>query len=34
VSNAAATGLIGVADTNQPAATLALDQLRGRILII
>ena len=30
VSNAAETALIGVADANQPAAVLALDQLQGR----
>jgi hypothetical protein len=30
VSNAAETTLIGVADSNQPAAVLALDQLKGR----
>ena len=30
VSNAAETALIGVADSNQPAAVLALDQLQGR----
>jgi hypothetical protein len=31
VSNAAETALIGVADSDQPAAVLALDQLQGRI---
>jgi hypothetical protein len=30
VSNAAETALVGVADSNQPAAVLALDQLQGR----
>jgi hypothetical protein len=34
VSNAAETALIGVADSNQPAAVLALDQLRGRTPIV
>lgn len=34
VSNAAETALIGVADTNQPAAVLALNQLQGRIPIV
>lgn len=34
VSNAAETALIGVADANQPAAVLALDQLQGRIPIV
>jgi hypothetical protein len=34
VSNAAETALIGVADTNQPAAVLALDQLQGRTPIV
>jgi hypothetical protein len=33
-SNAAETALIGVADTNQPAAVLALDELQGRIPIV
>jgi hypothetical protein len=34
VSNAAETALIGVADSNQPAAVLALNQLQGRIPIV
>jgi hypothetical protein len=34
VSNAAETALIGVADSNQPGAVLALDQLQGRIPIV
>ncbi len=34
VSNAAETALIGVADSNQPAAVVALDQLQGRIPIV
>jgi hypothetical protein len=34
VSNAAETALIGVADRNQPAAVLALDQLQGRTPIV
>jgi hypothetical protein len=34
VSNAAETALMGVADSNQPAAVLALDQLQGRIPIV
>jgi hypothetical protein len=34
VSNAAETALIGVADSNQPAAVLALDQLQGRTPIV
>jgi hypothetical protein len=34
VSNAAETALIGVADANQPAAVLALDQLQGRTPIV
>ena len=34
VSNAAETALIGVADVNQPAAVLALDQLQGRTPIV
>jgi hypothetical protein len=34
VSNAAETALIWVADTNQPAAVLALDQLQGRTPIV
>ena len=34
VSNAAETALIGVADSNQPAAVLTLDQLQGRIPIV
>ena len=34
VSNAAETALIGVADGNQPAAVLALDQLQGRAPIV
>jgi hypothetical protein len=33
-SNAAETALIGVADANQPAAVLALDQLQGRTPIV
>ena len=33
-SNAAETALIGVADANQPAAVLALDQLQGRIPVV
>jgi hypothetical protein len=34
VSNAAETALIGVADANQPAAVLALNQLQGRTPIV
>jgi hypothetical protein len=34
VSNAAETALIGVADSNQPAAALALDQLQGRTPVV
>jgi hypothetical protein len=34
VSNAAETALIGVADADQPAAVLALDQLQGRTPIV
>jgi hypothetical protein len=34
VSNAAETALIGVADANQPAAVLALDQLQARTPIV
>jgi hypothetical protein len=34
VSNAAETALISVADSNQPAAVLALDQLQGRTPIV
>jgi hypothetical protein len=34
VSNAAETALIGVADSNQPAAVLALNQLQGRTPIV
>ena len=34
VSNAAETALIAVADANQPAAVLALDQLQGRTPIV
>jgi hypothetical protein len=34
VSNAAETALVGVADGNQPAAVLALDQLQGRTPIV
>jgi hypothetical protein len=34
VSNAAETALIGVADSNQPGAVLALDQLQGRTPIV
>jgi len=34
VSNAAETALIGVADSNQPAAVLVLDQLQGRTPIV
>jgi hypothetical protein len=34
VSNAAETALIGVADSNQPAAVLTLDQLQGRTPIV
>jgi hypothetical protein len=34
VSNAAETALIGVADANQPAAVLALDQLQGRTPVV
>jgi hypothetical protein len=34
VSNAAETALIGVADTNQPAAVLALNQLQGRTPVV
>src|SRR5919201_1457590 len=33
-SNAAETALIGVADSHQPAAVLALDQLQGRTPIV
>jgi hypothetical protein len=33
-SNAAETALIGVADANQPAAVLVLDELQGRIPIV
>jgi hypothetical protein len=33
-SNAAETALIGVADSNQPAAVLALDQLQGRTPVV
>jgi hypothetical protein len=33
-SNAAETALIGVADANQPAAVLALDELQGRTPIV
>jgi hypothetical protein len=34
VSNAAETALIAVADSDQPAAVLALDQLQGRIPVV
>jgi hypothetical protein len=34
VSNAAETALIGVADSNQPAAVVALDQLQGRTPVV
>jgi hypothetical protein len=34
VSNAAETALLGVADSNQPAAVLALDQLQGRTPVV
>jgi hypothetical protein len=34
VSNAAETALVGVADANQPAAVLALNELQGRIPIV
>jgi hypothetical protein len=34
LSNAAETALLGVADSNQPAAVLALDQLQGRTPIV
>jgi hypothetical protein len=34
VSNAAETALIGVADSNQPAAVLALNQLQGRTPVV
>jgi hypothetical protein len=34
VSNAAETALVGVADSNQPAAVLALDQLQGRTPVV
>ena len=34
MSNAAETALIGVADGNQPAAVLALDQLQGRTPVV
>jgi hypothetical protein len=34
VSNAAETALIGVADSNQPAPVLALDQLQGRTPVV
>jgi hypothetical protein len=34
VSTAAETALIGVADSNQPAAVLALDQLQGRTPVV
>lgn len=34
VSNAAETALIGVADSNQPAAVLTLDQLQGRTPVV
>ena len=34
VSTAAETALIGVADNNQPAAVLALDQLQGRTPVV
>jgi hypothetical protein len=34
VSTAAETALIGLADSNQPAAVLALDQLQGRTPIV
>jgi Domain of unknown function (DUF4386) len=34
VSNAAETALLGVADSGQPAAVLALDQLQGRTPIV
>ena len=34
VSNAAETALVGVADSNQPAAVLALNQLQGRTPVV
>jgi hypothetical protein len=34
VSTAAETALLGVADSNQPAAVLALDQLQGRTPVV
>jgi hypothetical protein len=34
VSNAAETALLGVADSNQPTAVLALDQLQGRTPVV
>jgi hypothetical protein len=34
VSNAAETALIGVADSNQPTAVVALDQLQGRTPVV
>jgi hypothetical protein len=34
VSSAAETALIGVADSNQPAAVLALNQLQGRTPVV
>jgi hypothetical protein len=34
VSNAAETALIAIADSDQPAAVLALDQLQGRIPVV
>jgi hypothetical protein len=34
VSNAAETALLGVADSNQPAAVVALDQLQGRTPVV
>jgi hypothetical protein len=34
VSNAAETALVGVADSNPPAAVLALDQLQGRTPVV
>jgi hypothetical protein len=34
VSTAAETALIGVADSNQPAAVLALNQLQGRTPVV
>jgi hypothetical protein len=34
VSNAAETALLGVANSNQPAAVLALDQLQGRTPVV